>query len=88
MHIKLIKLQPNLSLIHLVISRLEVVQHFNSRCLSGKNLADVKSSHTNQAFFLVIVSASFPGRKPNIMPFNFDVMDSFHSDLMYLVPNR
>lgn len=29
-----------------------------------------------------------PGNKPNIMPFNYDVMRNFPSDLMYLLPNR
>ncbi|XP_068682192.1 uncharacterized protein [Montipora foliosa] len=29
-----------------------------------------------------------PGTKPNIMPFNYDVMGNFPSDLRYLLPNR
>ncbi|KAJ7373421.1 hypothetical protein OS493_013014 [Desmophyllum pertusum] len=29
-----------------------------------------------------------PGSKPNVMPFNYDIMESFQSDLVYLVPNR
>lgn len=39
-------------------------------------------------FVLILICVAFSGNKPNIMPFNYDVMRNFPLDLMYLLPNR
>ncbi|KAL9953151.1 hypothetical protein ACROYT_G040519 [Oculina patagonica] len=35
-----------------------------------------------------LINHPAPGGKPNVMPLNYDIMESFQSDLVYLVPNR